>query len=414
MSATREQHPYYRETIFDGPLGNGTVRIVTKPGIGNWERISPAAMLLAEAVQTTPTARILLLGCGHGALGVALARMAPQGSVVLVDANYTATTMAARTLAANGITNATVADDPAELTAGTFDVAVLEAPSGRKFARRWLMAAHSALKVGGTLYLAGPKAEGIESLIGDARKLFGQGTTLTYRDHNRIGVATKQANTTPPSWAAEPGIAPGTWVEFTTTLGGEPFQISSLPGIFSFDSLDDGTAFLLGQLRVRPGERVLDIGCGWGALGLAAARKGAGQVDLIDSSLTAIAATQRNIAAAGLTNARAMPSDALSAVIGERYDLIITNPPFHAGKMVNYDAAGAFIAGARELLTSRGRLLLVANAFIRYERAMQERYGTVEIVAEDRRYHVLQGLIREKRESEETPESGERIVVLDN
>ncbi|HEY8597813.1 MAG TPA: methyltransferase [Thermomicrobiales bacterium] len=414
MTTTREQHPYYRETTFDAPLGNGTVRIVTKPGIGNWERISPATMLLAEAVQTTPGARILLFGCGHGALGVALARIAAQGSVLLVDANYTATTMAARTLTTNGITNATVAGDPAAIEPGTFDVAVLEAPSGRKFARRWLVAAHAALKVGGHLYLAGPKAEGIESLIGDARKLFGQGATLTYRDHNRIGVATKQADATAPAWAAEAGIAPGTWHEFNTTLAGEPFQIASLPGIFSYDSLDDGTAFLLDQLRVRPGERVLDIGCGWGALGLAAARKGAGQVDLIDSSHTAIAAARRNIAAAGLTNARALPSDALSAVIGERYDLIVTNPPFHAGKMVNYDAAGAFIAGARELLTSRGRLLLVANAFIRYERAMQERYGTVEIVAEDRRYHVLQGLIREKRESVDVSENDERTITLDD
>jgi hypothetical protein len=65
-------------------------------------------------------------------------------------------------------------------------------------------------------------------------------------------------------------------------------------------------------------------------------------------------------------------------------------------------------------LTSRGRVLLVANAFIRYERAMQERYGTVEIIAEDRRYHVLQGLIREKRESPDSEENGERSTVSDS
>lgn len=413
MSATRErdQHPYYREATFDAPLRGGTVRVVTKPGIADWERVSPAATLLAEAALTTPDARILHLGCGHGALGVVLARGAARGGVLMSDANYTATTMAARTVAANGITNASVADDPATIEPETFDVAVLEAPPGRKFARRWLALAHAALKPGGQLYLAGPKAEGIESLIGDARALLGQGATLAYRDHNRIGVATKVEGVATPPWATEPGIAPGTWREFGAKLAGESFGIASLPGIFSFDRLDDGTAFLLAHLRVRPGERVLDLGCGWGALGLAAARAGAWQVDLLDSSLPAIAATRRNIAAAGLANARALPSDATSAVAGERYDLIVTNPPFHAGKGVSYDAAGAFIAGARELLTSRGRLLLVANAFIRYERAMRERYATVEIVAEDQRYHLLQGSLRAKRESIEIEEESERTEL---
>lgn len=399
--ARREEHPYYRETIFETPLRGRTVRVVTKPGIANWERVSPAATLLSEAALTAPDARILHLGCGHGALGVALARGAAEGQITLIDASYIATTLTARTLAENRVTNATIMGDPAALEADSFDVAVVEAPSGRTFARRWLVTAHAALKPGGYLYLAGPKAEGIESLIGDARALFGQGATLAFRDHNRIAIATKQPGIAPPRWATEPGIAPGTWQEFTATLGDRPFRIASLPGIFSSDSLDAGTAFLLRHLDVRPGERVLDIGCGWSALGLAAASGGAGAVDLIDSSLPAVAAARRNIAAAGLDNARAFPSDALGALGDERYDLIVTNPPFHAGKGVSYDAAGAFIADARDHLTARGRFLLVANAFIRYERAMREQFEAVEVVAEDRKYHVLRGLPRAKREAGE-------------
>lgn len=397
----REAHPYYRETIFEVPLRGRTIRVVTKPGLANWERISPAATLLAETALTAPDARILQLGCGHGALGVALARGAATGHVTLVDASSIATALTARTLAENQISNATVIDDPATFEAGSFDVAVVDVPSGRKFARRWLLTAHAALKPGGYLYLAGPKAEGIESVVGDARALFGQGATLAFRDHNRIAVATKQAGVTPPHWATEPGIAPGTWQEFTATLDGTPLRIASLPGIFSSEGLDDGTAFLLAHLGVRSGERVLDVGCGWGAIGLAAARGGAGAVDMIDSSLPAIAAARRNSAAAGVDNASAFPSDALSALGDQRYDLIVTNPPFHAGKGVSYDAAGAFIADARNHLTSRGRFLLVANAFIRYERAMREHFATVEVVAEDRRYHVLQGSPRAKRVSDE-------------
>jgi 16S rRNA (guanine1207-N2)-methyltransferase len=405
MTATPDPHPYHRTVEFAATLRDQTVRIVSKPGFANWERVSPAAILLAETVTLRPDARVLHLGGGPGGLGVFLARRAPEGSVLLVEANYVATLMAGRTLQANRIMNALVQGDPASAApeAASADVAVLEVPPGRKFARRWLALAHAALKPGGQLYLAGPKAEGIESIIGDARALFGQAATLAYRDHHRVALATKANATTLPAWATEPGIAPGTWHHFDLAVAGESFSIASLPGVFSHDRLDEGTAFLLANLRVRPGERVLDIGCGWGAIGLVAARQGAARVDLIDVSLPAVAAAARNIAAAGLTNARALPSDALGAVADERYDLIVTNPPFHAGKAVDHDAALAFIADARDLLTPRGRLVVVANAFIRYERAMQGRYGSVETLAEDRRYHVLQATLREKRERDDEP-----------
>lgn len=399
MTAQAAPHPHHREVEFVASLRDRPIRVVSKPGFANWDAISPAATLLAESLILDPAARVLHLGCGHGGLGVFLARQAPGGAVALVDANHAAVGLAARTLAANGIANATVLGDPlAPLPdPASYDVVVMEVPAGRKFARRWLALAHLALKPGGQLYLAGPKAEGISSVIGDAGALFGRATTLAYRAHQRVAVAIK-GEAAPPAWVAEPGIAPGTWHRFTVALGGEEFAIESLPGVFSHDGLDAGTAYLLASLKVRRGERVLDLGCGWGALGLVAARAGAAAVDLVDVSLPAVAAAARNIAAAGLTNARALPSDALTAVAGNRYDLIVSNPPFHAGKAVDYDASQAFIAGARDLLTPRGRLVVVANAFIRYERAMQERFGQVETLAESRQYHVLEAIPQAKRE----------------
>jgi 16S rRNA (guanine1207-N2)-methyltransferase len=415
MSGTFATHPYYRAVEFDATLRDARVRVCTKAGFANWDGISPATNLLAESIILPPDARVLQLGCGHGALGVALARAVPQGEVLLVDASHTATALATRTLAANGVANARViGDPPAELPeAASFDVVVMEAPAGRKFARRWLALAGHALKPGGQLYVAGPKAEGIESIVADARALCGQSAILAYRDHNRVAMATLVAGHAPPDWASEPGIAPGTWAEASVNLAGMRTRIASLAGIFSYDRLDTGTAFLLANTQFRPGERILDAGCGWGALGIAAARAGATRVDLLDNSLLAVAAAGRNLADLGLTNARALPSDALTAVADERYDLIVTNPPFHTGRAVDYDAAGAFIAGARELLTPRGRLMLVANAFIRYERAMQETFGSVETVAENDRYHVLQSPTREPRRRDDgAPESDEELLLL--
>lgn len=413
MSGTFATHPYYRAVEFNATLRGAGLRVFTKAGFPNWDGISPATNLLAESIMLPPDARVLQLGCGHGALGVALARAVPQGEVLLVDATATAIALATRTLTANGIANARVSGDPLDElpAAASFDVVVLEAPAGRKFARRWLALAGHALKPGGQLYVAGPKAEGIESIIADARALCGQASILAYRDHNRIAVVTPIEGHLPPEWASDPGIAPGTWAEASVNLAGTRTRIASLAGIFSYDRLDAGTAFLLDNAQFRPGERVLDAGCGWGALGIAAARAGAAQVDLIDNSLLAVAAAGRNLADLGLANARVLPSDALTAVAGERYDLIVTNPPFHTGKAVDYDAAGAFIAGARELLNPRGRLLLVANAFIRYERAMQETFNSVETVAENDRFHILQSPIREPRRHEDVESEEELLLV---
>lgn len=391
-------HPYHHTTTLHAQLRNQSLQVVTKPGFPHWAEISPATSLLAEVVQAPANASIAVFGCGHGALGVVLARLVSAGQVTLVDTTCVATAMSAATVAANQLQNATVAADPASILQESLDIAVLIAPTGRVFARRWLAQLHAALKPGGIIYVAGANDAGIGALISDTRALFGQCNPLIYRAHHRVAVAQKLPAIPPPAWATIPGIAPQSWHEFPLTLGGRELTISSLPGIFAYDRLDEGTRFLLEHTQFCPGERVLDIGCGWGALGLAAAIAGAAHVDLIDSSLPAIAAVQRTITAAALPQASAFASDALAALTDQQYDLIVTNPPFHAGKTVSYDAANAFIAAARRHLAPRGRFLLVANAFIRYERALQEQFPTVATVAADRRYHLLEATLQPRRE----------------
>jgi len=393
MSATLARLPYYRTTELTADMSGQPVRVVTKPGLPRWDRVSRAALLLAGAAEVAPGARVLHLGCGHGALGVALARRAAGGSVRLVDSSAIALALAEQTLAANACTNATVWPDPVDPIAGaSFDVACLEAPNNRKLARRWLVAAHGALPPGGQLYLAGPKDEGIASIIADAGALFGQAVVLGYKEHNRVAVATKlAAGVDLPDWASVPGIAPGTWHEFTATVLGQPLHLWSLPGVFSYDRLDEGTLLLLEAARplLRRTYRVLDAGCGYGVIGLAVALLGGQTVDLLDANLLAIAAAQRNVAELAPQQARVLAGDGLAPVVEERYHLILTNPPFHAGKAVAFDITDAFIVGARQALRPGGGLVLVSNRFLRYDRALQEHFSTVEIIAETSRFRVF-------------------------
>jgi 16S rRNA (guanine1207-N2)-methyltransferase len=197
-----------------------------------------------------------------------------------------------------------------------------------------------------------------------------------------------------PAWADQPGVACGSWVEFTVSTCGETLAIHSLPGIFSFDRVDEGTGLLLAQLAPDRllNKRVLDFGCGYGLIGMAAARLGAAWVDLIDVDLTAVTAARENLSRNGITNAQVYPSDVLEAVNSEHYDLILTNPPFHAGKQVEYGMAQTLISHARQVLDRNGRLVLVANRFIRYDRLMMDIFGNVERLAETGKYHVLESV----------------------
>jgi 16S rRNA (guanine1207-N2)-methyltransferase len=388
MSAARRAY----ETVhsFTAELGDEAISFFSKPGMPHWDSVSPASQLLGEVARPANDARVLLIG-GHAALGVALARRVPAGEVVLLDISAIAAEMGRRTLEANAIGNARVWDAISVLPerAAQFDMVAIEAPSDRKLARRWLAEAHQALLGGGVLYLAGANDHGIRSIVGDAAALFGDAAVLGYKRGQRVARADRRASQTDvPDWADSLGIAPDTWYEFEIVVRGQTLRLRSLPGVFAHDRLDEGTRLLVEAIEPPIGARVLDIGCGSGAIGLLAARLGAAQVDLVDASLLAVAAAQENIRQNQVAGARAFACDGVPADRRGWYDLILTNPPFHVGKAVDYEVAHAFIGQARRALKDGGQFVLVANQFIRYDQLLRSAFAHVDCVTATRSFRV--------------------------
>ena len=173
-------------------------------------------------------------------------------------------------------------------------------------------------------------------------------------------------------------------------LRGREYTLYTRPGIFSWDQVDEATAILADAMQVSTGASVIDLGCGCGALGIVAASlSGGGPLCMLDADVEAVRSATRGAELNGVKNFRAVVSDVASAVLDERFDVVVTNPPFHVGKATDLDVPMQFIEDAFQVLTEGGKLFLVANRTLPYEQAIRHRFGNVGNLYDGPRFKVL-------------------------
>ena len=371
------------------------LHFVTKPGLPSWNEVSPSTLLLGETVRLNPDDSILQLGSSQGVLAILLARQLKHGTLFINDYNDTALEMTQKSLELNNISSYRIIRDvefqpePNHL----YKKVIVQIPKGRQLIRKWLIQAYQAMEIDGKLFLAGANNAGIQSTIKDAQSVFGNGCILGYKKGNRLAEFSKQANLKAlPEWSEIPGIAPGTWVNFDLEVNKRHFSIHSLPGVFSYDHLDSGTEMLLNTINISPGEKILDVGCGYGIIGIYAASEGAETVHLVDNNLLAIASARETLTLNHINNANVFTGDLLNPLKSHLYNQILSNPPFHAGFKVDYQVAETLIKQSYQSLLPGGILSIVANRFIHYTDLIKAIFGNVSVLKESSQYYVLSGL----------------------
>jgi 16S rRNA (guanine1207-N2)-methyltransferase len=362
------------------------VLIVGKPGVWSWDELNPGTAALLEIPRVEPDERVLDLGCGTGAIGAVAGLLMPQGHITLVDCNIAAVRCAERTVRANELTNADVhlTDGVEGLAPSTFDLVLSHLPRGREVQHRLIRSAAWVLKPEGRLYFVTHKRYGVKSAIQYARELFGRCGVVRQKKGYHVAMAVK-----PPDMTIHQP-AKG-YTEHPITLDGEETLLVSKPGVFAWNRLDAGTRALVQTMTIETTDRVLDLGCGTGLAGLAAARRAdEGTVTLVDADIRAIESSQRTLAANDVDNAEVLISDCAAAVFDrEPFDVVISNPPFHQGVEVDYDVAWQFVCDAKRVLKPHGRFFLVANRFLGYNDLMEETFDGVRTTYDDGSYHVL-------------------------
>ena len=177
-------------------------------------------------------------------------------------------------------------------------------------------------------------------------------------------------------------------IVFETTLGGRRLTLHSTWGLFSPREIDEGTRLLLEHVEVPEDADCLDLGCGYGPIGLAlAALAPRGSTLMVDKDFVAVDYANANARRNGLANARALASNGFAQIPRDlRFHLIASNIPAKVGK----ELLALLLHDARERLHPGGCLYLVTINGLRefMKRNLTEVFGNYDKLKQGPHYTV--------------------------
>lgn len=176
-------------------------------------------------------------------------------------------------------------------------------------------------------------------------------------------------------------------IVFSDTLMGHQFVFHTTWGLFSPKAIDAGSRLLLDHLEVKPDDRAIDLGCGYGPLGLAIARSAPeGSCMLVDKDFVAVDYARKNAKLNQVDNVEVLLSNGLNQVPEQSFTLAVTNLPAKTGKEHYY----LFFNDIKERLEPGGRFYVVVINGLRQfiARSFKEVFGNHKKIKQGKTYTV--------------------------
>ncbi|MEM9279693.1 MAG: class I SAM-dependent methyltransferase [Pseudomonadota bacterium] len=257
-------------------------------------------------------------------------------------------------------------------------------PSGAIFflgrSRRWnefrISEIWNSLKPGQRLIVAANKTDG----IGAIRKWFSQHAEISdslSKHHAVVFWADKRNDVDLPT------------LKISKSVG--EYTISE--GMFSADGPDAGSRLLVEQFDARIKGEVADLGAAWGYLSAELAKETdrITAIELFEADYLSLEAAKTNLANTTMETTFHW-IDVTTEFPKKPYEWVIMNPPFHAGRAAEPGIGQRFIEVAASTLPRGGRLLMVANKNLPYERTLENHFRSFEKLAEQDGFKVIEAV----------------------
>jgi len=186
-------------------------------------------------------------------------------------------------------------------------------------------------------------------------------------------------------------------IALTWEVEKQNWKIHNHANVFSRNHLDIGGRYLMDHLPEGDFNKVVDLGCGNGVVGMTAAiAYPQAQITFIDESYMAVDSArinmQKNFEEERSENARFVVNNGLVGFKANSYDLILCNPPFHQQQAITDHIAWSMFNDARFCLVDGGELVIVGNRHLDYQDKLERIFGNCELITENKKFVILRAV----------------------
>ncbi|MGX7196329.1 class I SAM-dependent methyltransferase [Enterococcus olivae] len=184
--------------------------------------------------------------------------------------------------------------------------------------------------------------------------------------------------------------------EWDFELKGKNFHFVTDSGVFSRETVDYGSRVLIDAFdwEELPEGPILDLGCGYGPIGLSISFASERLVEMVDVNQRAVDLAQRNAQRNGIEKIEIHSSYIYETLNHESYAAILSNPPIRAGKQVVHE----ILTEAYPRLKVGGTLTIVIQkkqGAPSAQKKMKDTFGNAEIIKKDKGYYIIQSVKEE-------------------